>query len=117
MKKKVKEFIEQAEPRTSDEFIAFYIIDSEKLYNGLFGKNGFNNIVLIGRTPPIDGKSHYELITDYSDAIHFYNGCGTANIEISHDNGIVCLWFTTPVKLSGEPLSSCIFEGKCRRVL
>ena len=105
MKKAVKELIAKAVPMKHDSFCEFYVIDSEKEYNGFYGKNGYNNIILIGRAR---GCEDYELITDFSDAIHVFNG--GFNIDIRSTDGIVRLWSDREFKLSGPVVSSVIFN-------
>lgn len=113
MKKAIKEFISKAIPRQSDEFIDFWIIDSEKPYNGSFGKNGYNNIILIGRAKRTseDAVKPYELITDYSDVVCFFEGCGGFSIDIDHKLGAIHLWTDKPVKIPGSVMSAVMFEG------
>lgn len=105
MKKAVKELIAKAVPRKHDSFYELCVIDSEKAYDGFFGKNGYNNIILIGRAK---GCEDYEKITDFSDAVHVFNG--GFNIEIKKEDGIVRLWSEREFKLSSPVVSSVIFN-------
>ena len=55
MTKKEKELINEAIIVDNKEllklsFESIYMINSGKLYNGFFGKNGYNNIILLGVT-------------------------------------------------------------------
>ena len=106
MKKGAKELIAKAVPRTHDNFCELYVIDSEKAYDGFWGKNGYNNIILIGRAKDCE---LYELITDYSDAIHIFNG--GCDIDISHENGVIRLWSNKGFSLQNKPYSSVIFNS------
>lgn len=96
MKKAVKEFIEKAVPLKSEVFQELFIIDSEKAYDGFWGKNGFNDIILIGRAPK---SEEYELITNYSDAIWFYRSYRGCTIDIPNKTGVIRLYFDTPIKI------------------
>ena len=108
MKKAVKELIAEAVPLESTEFSELWIIDSEKIYRGFWGKNGYNNIIILGRGYK---KDQIELISNSSDAIHFMNDARLSlNIDIKSTNGIVHIWFHRAVRLQGEPMSSVIFE-------
>lgn len=107
MKKAVQEFIAKAVPRKHNSFNELYVIDSEKEYDGFWGKNGYNNIILIGRAK---GCEDYELITDFSDAIHCFKG--GFNIEIQKETGIVALWSVKGFDLDCEPHSSVIFNDE-----
>lgn len=106
MKKAVKEFIEKAVPLKSKAFQELFIIDSEKIYDGFWGKNGYNKIILIGRPPK---GEEYELITDYSDAIVFSQPCSGCTIDIPRSTGIVRLWWDKPIKIESL-LSTVMFE-------
>ena len=107
MRKGAKELIAKAVPRTHNEFFELYVIDSEKKYDGIFGENGYNNIVLIGRAK---GCEEYELITEWSDAIHIFSG--GCDIDIAHEQGVIRLWSNKGFSLGYEPLSSVIFNDK-----
>lgn len=106
MKKAVKEFIEKAVPLKSKAFQELFIIDSEKVYDGFWGKNGYNKIILIGRPPK---GEEYELITDFSDAIVFSQSCSRCTIDIPSSTGIVRLWWDKPIKIESL-LSTVMFE-------
>ena len=105
MKKAVKDLIANAVPRTHDEFHELYVIDSEKKYDGFWGVNGYNNIVLLGRAK---GCEQYELITNWSDAIHIFNG--GCDIDIDSAQGVVRLWSNKGFKLQCTPVSSAFFN-------
>ena len=93
-------------PRKHDQFDNLYVIDSEKAYGGLFGKNGYNNIILIGHN---NDSEEYELITDWSDVVHVFKG--GFNMDIDSDNGIVHLWSEKAFKMRGGAVSSVIFNA------
>ena len=107
MKKAVRELIAKAVPRVHDKFMELYVIDSEKKYGGTYGVNGYNNIILIGRAR---GCAEYELITDWSDAIHIFEG--SVNIDINSRNGIVRLWSDSGFKIDGAAYSSVIINNR-----
>lgn len=105
MTEEVKEFIAKAKPRTHKTFFELYVINSEKEYDGFWGMNGHNKIVLIGRSK---GCEDYELITDFSDAISILDG--SLNIDISKENGIVRMFSHQGFTLFGPAVSTVIFE-------
>ena len=107
MRKKVKEFVAKAVPRIHDEFHNLYVINSGRKYDGFFGKNGYNDIILIGKRNECE---EYELITDWSDAVHVFHG--GFNMDIASDNGIVHLWTNNSFKIWGNVASSVIFNDK-----
>ena len=102
------ELLAKATPLKSEEFSDIYIIDSEKEYDGFWGENGFNNIIVLGK---MKGKEGIELITDHSDVINAMR-VGTFNLDINSANGVVHIWFDKPVKLSVPVNSACMFYGR-----
>lgn len=106
MKKGAKELIAKAVPRKHDKFFELYVIDSERAYNGFWGKNGYNEIILIGRA---SGCEEYELITDHSDVIHVFRG--GFDIDVDSKQGVVRIWSTNGFELSNLPLSSVTFNS------
>ena len=111
MTKKERQFVAQAVERKHDEFQEIYIINSGRLYNGTFGKNGYNDIIVIGR---VKGCSDYELITTWSDAV-WITDTHSFTIDIDNKTGITRLYFDQPISLEGLPLSTTCFEGRMRR--
>ena len=110
MKKSVKELMLRVVPRKSEKFSDIYIIDSEKKYDGFWGANGYNNIIVLGRASV--QSAELELITEHSDVINIMNIIrGSVNIDISSKDGVVHLWADKPMKLSVPVNSSCIFYG------
>lgn len=88
MTKKQKAFIEKAtKERTHDTYVCLFIADTGKEYGGIWGKNGYNNIVIIGQAE--DGT--LELITDWSDVFRSPQPTDL-NIDIQTSNGFVRLW-------------------------
>lgn len=107
MTTKQKCFILQASrQRTNELYRHLFIADTGTLYNGFFGKNGYNNMVIIGQTE--DGN--LELITDHSDAFDLRN-CKGVNIDVMKENGFIRLWLDSQLfKVPLMVLSSCIVE-------
>ena len=110
MKKSVKELMSRAVPRKSEKFSDIYIIDSEKKYDGFWGKNGYNNIIVLGRANV--QSEELELITEHSDVINIMQTSWSVNIDISSKNGVVHLWADKPLTISAPVNSSCIFYGE-----
>ena len=63
MKKIAKEFIESAVPMENDSFTDMWILDSDKIYDGFWGKNGYNNIIILGMNRD-KGETKLEMIAD-----------------------------------------------------
>ena len=65
MNKKQKELIAQCKPYPlGTPFDCLYIIPSGKLYNGFWGKNGYNKIYLVCQVQIKDKDDEYYLIGD-----------------------------------------------------
>lgn len=113
MTKKQKDFISKASTvRKHEVYRDLYIADSGTLYNGVFGKNGYNNMVIIGETE--DGE--YELITNHSDYFGFAD-CKGINMDIMKENGFIRMWcdrllFKIPMLVN----SSCLVYAEPRRI-
>ena len=110
MRKIEKEFVASAKPLKSKVFNELWIINSGRAYNGFFGKNGFNNIIVIGRYL---GKGHSldkELITNHSDSVDFTFPQVSFHTDIDNATGIVHLWTDGKWRLREPVMSSCIFE-------
>lgn len=107
MTKKQKDFIAKAKPRTSTKFKCLYIADKGTLYGGFWGKNGYNNMVIIGQ----NADDEYELIADYSDVV-WIREIGDVNIDIANKNGMMRLWSSGKMLDLTHALSACTFEGE-----
>ena len=108
MIKKVKELIQQAQPYTEQKaFGCIYLIPSGKAYDGFWGKNGYDNIIILGYCRKDDKL--YNISGDSQvDAIHLFEVGADANIDIEHDNGCVRLWFREPITIEPNPISTVI---------
>jgi hypothetical protein len=85
-----KKFIEEAKIVSEKEkfnykYRALYIIDSGKQYNGFWGKNGFNYIIIIGRN---ENGEYINITEDYQcDVYEIQNSSEVLGIrtDISSD--------------------------------
>lgn len=102
MTKKQKEFIAKAKPKTSEMFKGLYIADSGKAYDGFWGKNGYNSMVIIGETT----SGELETLSDYSDVICCFAKQGFS-ADIDRKNRMLHIWFDEPVQIL-DVLSACI---------
>ena len=108
MTKKEKEMIAKAVPHKSDKFCVFYVINSGKRYDGFWGENGYNNIIVLG-----EGEGgELELLTNWSDVIHIFN-CGV-NIDIPNDTGVIRLFTDAMVELPAPVYSALILDAERR---
>lgn len=108
MKKALKELIESAEEKRSGDFYAFLMIPNGA-YNGLFGKNGYANILLLGQN--IRDHKWYK-IADKIDVISFTHP-PTLNWEISLKYGVPCVWSYRTIHIEYSGYTSTIIA--CER--
>lgn len=99
MNKACKELIEKAKPYNGEEIGVLYIINSGKRYNGFWGSNNYNNIILIGRNRPKSPNGpfeFYKLSTEYQSdkvCIQCLRQYETCNVDIDHELNCVRVWF------------------------
>lgn len=110
MKKKLLEMIEKAEPYEPNvPMNLLYLIDTKKIYNGFWGENGYNNMLVIGYSR---ATRKYYKITDHSDVVYIAD-IRYVDFDIPSDLGCVRVCcnqnITNP---HDEVLSSCHFYGE-----
>jgi len=103
MKKALKELIENAEVKREGEFRQFLTIPNG-IYNGFWGKNGYDNILLLGRSAE-DGK--WYKIADKIDAFHI-SYPPSLNWEIDSKYGVPSFWSFTPISIEYDGFTSSI---------
>lgn len=115
MNKACKELIENAQTYNCQEIKTLYIINSGRLYNGLWGKNGYNNIIVLGEAKD---KNFYILSSKHqTDVVNvqslFENE--TCSIDISGKYNCVRVWFNKPLIVQ-YALSACCLVPACSAV-
>lgn len=65
----LKTLIEEAPIKRSGKFRRFLIIPTGEQYDGFWGKNGYNNIILLGQELDQDENDKYYNITDSADVV------------------------------------------------
>lgn len=103
MIKQQKEFMAKVVDRTPGQTYQYiYILDSGRRYKGFWGDNGYNSIIVVGRTP----DNRYERITEFSDVVHCYK-CRNFNLDISAKDRMIRIWFDAPISFDDLVCSSC----------
>lgn len=105
MKKALKELIENTEFKRKGKFSNFIIV-SNGVYDGFWGKNGYNNILLLGFDA--EDKKYYK-ITDSADvfSIFDFKEIYSFSLEIPSEYGVPRIWFTKPVFIDNTvPIST-----------
>lgn len=95
----LKELIENAPIKRQGTFLHFLAVSNGE-YNGFWGNNGFDSILLFGFDAE-DGK--YYKITDYADSVGFFGltkGC--FSMDIPSEYGVPRIWFHTPIEIDNE---------------
>lgn len=96
MTDKFRELIKGLEIKRKGVFTAFYIA-SNGFYNGFWGVNGYNNIIMVGRCA--EDEQLY-LICDQADKIdfvHLVRRCTEIDIPTEYD--VVHIWFAEPISI------------------
>lgn len=112
MKKALKELIDNAEVKMVGEFRAFLTIPNG-IYDGFCGKNGYDNILLLGQSDE-DGK--WYRIADTIDAIHLFYP-PSLNWEIPSKYGVPRFWSNTPISIAYDGFTSSIIACERRAEL
>lgn len=109
MKKALKELIENAKRRNVGEYISFLVIPTNKAYNGFWGRNGYNDIIVLGYDK--NTKKWYRLDSegesDTFDILQIYK----VNIDVPREYGCIRIHLPEPVEIS-YPESSIFAYGK-----
>lgn len=108
MKKALKELIENAIEKRTGDFYAFLMIPNGR-YDGFWGKNGYDNILLLGQSK--DDHKWYK-IADHIDAVHFFYP-PSLNWEINSRYGVPCVWTHQRIHIEYEGCTSSLIA--CRR--
>lgn len=110
MKKALKELIENAEPYNGQAVCDFLIIPSGKKYQGFWGKNGYNKIIILGRS--YAENKVFRIDTAYEhDVIDFYRlkDATHGQIDIPQEYNCIRLHFGKYVKVNNA-VSSLLIE-------
>ena len=110
MKKALKELIEKAEVKRVGEFYAFLTIPNG-VYDGFWGKNGYDNILLLGKSA--EDRKWYK-IADKIDVIQFFYP-PSLNLEIDSKYGVPCFWTNMhkPISIKYDGFTSTVIA--CER--
>lgn len=93
MKKALKELLEKAPVKLVGDFRSFMVISND-VYDGFWGRNGYNNIILLGSS--CDGK--WFRISEYADVFFAYD-IRSLNVDISTEYGVPKFWFDQPIHI------------------
>lgn len=100
MKKALKELIEQSTWKRKGVFKSLIIVSNGK-YDGFFGSNGYDNLLILGFD--VDDKKYYK-ITDSADVFNIFDipMRDTFSLDIPTEYGVPRMWFTHPIYIDNE---------------
>lgn len=107
MTERLKEIIENAVYKDSGIFNEFLIVPTGAKYDGFWGENGFNKMVLLARQR---GEQDFCILTDYSDSFHLIK-IHSVNFDIPSDLNCVRVFLDESIEFHGVA-SSVIAYGK-----
>lgn len=96
MTEEIKKLIETAPVKRSGVFQSFLMIPSGEKYDGFWGENGYNNIILLGMS-----EEGWCNITECADSISFAQ-TSSINFDVPNDLNCVRFWFNEPIKIRNE---------------
>lgn len=111
MKKALKELIETAKRRDVGEYISFLVIPTNKAYNGFWGRNGYNDIIVLGYDKKED--RWYRLDSDGESDVFDIMQSYRVSIDVPGIFGCIRILLPKPVEIS-YPTSSILAYGKGR---
>ena len=112
MNKALKAVIENAKVREDFGWYTykwFLLIPTNKKYNGMFGKNGYNNMIILGYD--FDEKAYYRLNAENTDDFAVSDMRYVQfDVPEEYGNGCIRMHFSGKMKVGGMPLSSVMAE-------
>lgn len=101
-----KELVKNAPLRTSGLFYRF-MFASNGIYDGFWGKNGYDNIILLGQAA--DDETWYRIASEI-DVLQVYRigANGMVSVDIPSEYGVPCLFFDKPLRVNYNGLTSAL---------
>lgn len=97
MTEELKKLLEEAPIRRAGIFHNFLIVPTGSKYDGFWGENGYNEIVLLGMA---EDRNYYN-ITDSADSVMF-SMIKHVNFDIPSEYNCVRFWFDEPIRIDNE---------------
>ena len=117
MTEALKALIENAPVKTKGIFRSFLLVSNGK-YDGFWGANGFNNILIFGKVyeegNKIPSDDAWYKISEYGDAFSIMTGLSGVplhgfHMDIPEEYEVPRIWFDTPISIDNEiPVSTII---------
>lgn len=106
MTKKQKELIAEAIHYDGSPIDGIYILSEHKLYNGAWGKNGYNSMIILAYS--IENEKIYHFDLNYQRDVFSCLKKVRFSIDIPHEYDCLRLCFYDPVIVRHEQLSTFI---------
>lgn len=108
MKKALKELIENAKPYDRNKYFNRIMFLSDGVYNGFWGKNGYNNILILAQE--CNSGEWYKITEDGQscDVFNIYKCSMSFNLDIPKEYGIPSIWFGNPIRIENSLALSSI---------
>lgn len=98
MTDKLKDIIANAEQAHEGFFYReFLIIPKGTKYDGIWGINGFDEMLILAGELETD---KWAIVTDYSDAFNIINCGGSINFDVPSKYDCLRIWFDAPIELT-----------------
>ena len=108
MTKKLKGILEKAKFKDKGEFSEFLIIPTNEIYDGFWGKNGFNKIIILARDHK---ENEWVELSKCSDVVCLMKNCG-ANFDVPSDLECIRMFLDKPAFVYGG-LSTITIDEEC----
>lgn len=103
-----KELVKNAPVRQKGYFDRF-MFASNGIYDGFWGKNGFDNIILLGQAA--DDKVWYRIACEVDVFnIAFKEPHTSVSIDIPSEFGVPCLFFHKPICINYDGFTSALLS-------
>ena len=108
MRKILKELIDNAEFCEMGIFNEFLIIPTHKAYNGFWGKNGYENMIVLARK--FDSETYYRISQEQCDVLNLLY-INQVCVDIPDDFGCVRISSDSPIEIR-FPASAILGYGR-----
>lgn len=102
MKKALKELIENSPELKGERLFTKLMFISNGVYKGFWGKNDYNNIIILGLEYESNDWYRITGINQQCDVFFIYKCTMSFNLDIPKQYGIPSMWFDKPVKIKND---------------
>ena len=109
MNKYLKDFIKDCPTQTSGTFSDLMFVSNGR-YDGFFGKNEYDNIMILGKLPCC---CEWCIVSNYGDVFRLYNESGYAmSLDINYKLKVPRIWFDGAYISISNEFGLSIVEGR-----